>query len=495
MARERTRLTVRRVRWAIFLNTQSHHHRNGAAGEQMRRMRAAAVVRLGWQQPACALALLVLLVHPPAASSDPPGAGRDWGSLPDAPPRRTFARRMAGAAGCSVAFELPAPAAVVAAGPVTVRVQVSSAPGARPGQLPCRPAVALYHNNARAAVLTEPDGSDEERATGATEATGRESASHVVLLSATLTAEEGAHALHAVLLDEAGAVTTTAAYATFLARAQPPGDAATLHTARLKSLQARAERACREGAVRDDRGGVRTATSPCDALLQLGHELRLAGEWGAAAELLGHVICLAAGREGDLAHALHVYPYLELAKGALAAGDTQSVRRSLQTIQRLQPGYILPTPHPGPGTASRRQGRDAGAQDDEDIKSAGADGRQAGRVLEGSLIIDADAVRHVLLEHAWHLVCEWTALEFIGPAGMLSWDTAVGNPGGHYRLLHHIASQLRDSLIIEMGVCVCVCLFSFFSGGWLHVCKDLHVPCTTLPPSSTSPSLFKRACV
>lgn len=70
------------------------------------------------------------------------------------------------------------------------------------------------------------------------------------------------------------------------------------------------------------------------------------------------------------------------------------------------------------------------------------------------MIIDAEAVRQSQLRHVWHLVCEWTALEFVGPPGMLSGDTAVGNPGGHYRLLRHIASQFRDALIIEMGVCV-----------------------------------------
>ena len=68
------------------------------------------------------------------------------------------------------------------------------------------------------------------------------------------------------------------------------------------------------------------------------------------------------------------------------------------------------------------------------------------------MIIDAEAVRQSQLRHVWHLVCEWTALEFVGPPGMLSGDTAVGNPGGHYRLLRHIASQFRDALIIEMGV-------------------------------------------
>ena len=90
------------------------------------------------------------------------------------------------------------------------------------------------------------------------------------------------------------------------------------------------------------------------------------------------------------------------------------------------------------------------------------------------------------MSRTWHLVCEWTALEFVGPAGMLGLDvpaktnlsatngtrgglapegltgvrgegwllglpSAVGNPGGHYKLLYHIASQLRDELIVELG--------------------------------------------
>ena len=341
-----------------------------------------------WQTRDCALALLVLSLHPYAASSDPPGPLRGLAAdldLPETPPRRTFARRMANAAGCSLAFELPAPAAVVAAGPVTVRVQVAAAPDGRSDhQTQCRAAVALYHNNARAAVLSEDINSGKERAA---QSTGSQPASHVHL-SATLTVEEGAHALHAVLLDEAGAATSTVAYATFLAREQllsntPPDDTAARRTARLKSLQAHAERACREGVVRDDRGGVRTATSPCDALLQLGHELRLAGEWGAAAELLAHVIYLsaAAGREGDLAHALHVYPYLELAKCALASGDAHSARRSLQTIQRLQPGYILPTPHPSPGTASGWRGRHERARGEGDVAGARDEGASARIVM------------------------------------------------------------------------------------------------------------------
>lgn len=41
--------------------------------------------------------------------------------------------------------------------------------------------------------------------------------------------------------------------------------------------------------------------------------------------------------------------------------------------------------------------------------------------------------------------------QLLGPAGMLAEGGAVGNPGGHYRLLSHIASQLRNALIVEMG--------------------------------------------
>ena len=41
--------------------------------------------------------------------------------------------------------------------------------------------------------------------------------------------------------------------------------------------------------------------------------------------------------------------------------------------------------------------------------------------------------------------------QLVGPAGMLSEGGAAGNPGGHYQLLAHIASQLRGALIVEMG--------------------------------------------
>ena len=242
-------------------------------------------------------------------------------------------------------------------------------------------------------------------------------------MSAVLSVGEGAHTLHAVLLNDAGAATMTVAHAAFLARSLAPDQDSRGHPSNnislrikeLYSLEARAERACREGMIRDDRGGVRTATSPCDALLQLAHELRLAGECRDASRLLARLVQLSAGveRKGDLAHATHVYPYLESAKCALAGRDTVAVARAIQTIHRLQPGYRLSNPYPGLTPQ--------GGASDEDLELSRSDG--------STFLIDPERILQADLRRVWHLVCEWTALEFVGPAGMLSYGSAVGNPG------------------------------------------------------------------
>ncbi|EKX45454.1 hypothetical protein GUITHDRAFT_108718 [Guillardia theta CCMP2712] len=62
--------------------------------------------------------------------------------------------------------------------------------------------------------------------------------------------------------------------------------------------------------------GIRSMTSPCDALVQLGHELRVR----------------------------HVYPYLEHAKACMQTGAAEEAIRTLQLIHRLQPGYEVLTP-------------------------------------------------------------------------------------------------------------------------------------------------------
>ena len=236
-----------------------------------------------------------------AVSGGEGGAGATNGA-----PRRTFARAGVEAAGsCRLAFDLPLSAAVVEAGPVSVACVCACM------HHPC-PAVALYHNGVASAPLRRvaDGGASPERFT------------------AEITAAEGAHALHAVLLDADGNPTTAVAHASFLSRARvpddpPPDPSAPARVRHLQRLSEPAARACRGGVVRDDRGGVRTATSPCDALLQLGHELRLAGDWPSASRFLAQVVqeSAAHGRKGDLAHHTHVYPYLEIAKGSLAAND------------------------------------------------------------------------------------------------------------------------------------------------------------------------------
>lgn len=245
----------------------------------------------------------------------------------------------------------------------------------------CKLAVALYHNNIKTTLMAHDEGSC--------------STAPNVVLSATITVNEGSHELHAVLLS-GDVATLTVAHATFLARAQyasdmqaMQGDETARRTRRLNSLEVHAQRACREGIIRDSRAGVRTATSPCDALLQLAHELRLEGDWAAATRLLAHVVSLSAhgGREGDLAHVVHVYPYLEMAKASRAAEHHSAAQRAMQTIHRLQPGYLLPAPYPTLPEEER------------------------------GLTIDAQRIREANLEVVWHLVCEWTALEFVGPAG------------------------------------------------------------------------------
>ena len=76
-------------------------------------------------------------------------------------------------------------------------------------------AVALYHNNIKTALL-RPTSTTNTGHPGATDKT------RLHHLSATINVAEGAHVLHAVLLDETGAATASVAYATFLARTHLP---------------------------------------------------------------------------------------------------------------------------------------------------------------------------------------------------------------------------------------------------------------------------------
>jgi len=290
--------------------------------------------------------------------------------------------------------------------------------------------VLIYHNGVKADLLrVEEDPDPLANDWGST-------------LSTAIVVEEGAHVMHAVLLDDAGEATMAVAHAAFLARSPPPEEADGGHARDdvsrqlrdLRSLETRAERACREGTVRDDRGGVRTATSPCDALLQLAHELRLAGDWRDASRLLARLVYLSAAgdRQGDLAHARHVYPYLEAAKCALAARDPVAAARAMQTIHRLQPGYRLPNPSPRPASE--------GAREFAPVAAEGVPGFK--------LVIDPAKIRSTDLRRAWHFVCEWTALEFVGPAGMLSYGSAAGNPGSVERGARGLVERVRGKRML-----------------------------------------------
>jgi len=76
-------------------------------------------------------------------------------------------------------------------------------------------AVALYHNNIKTALLRPTNTTN----TGHPRVTDKTPLHH---LSATINVAEGAHVLHAVLLDETGAATSSVAHATFLARTHLP---------------------------------------------------------------------------------------------------------------------------------------------------------------------------------------------------------------------------------------------------------------------------------
>jgi hypothetical protein len=109
----------------------------------------------------------------------------------------------------------------------------------------------------------------------------------LLCLSATIPVAQGAHTLHAVLLNASGLPSTLVAHASFLARTAVPIAEALARPQALLLLEAPAARACAGGGGEE---GIRTATSECDALLQLAHELRLAGEWHTAARLLAQVV-------------------------------------------------------------------------------------------------------------------------------------------------------------------------------------------------------------
>ena len=108
----------------------------------------------------------------------------------------------------------------------------------------------------------------------------------LLCLSATIPVAQGAHTLHAVLLNASGLPSTLVAHASFLARTAVPIAEALARPQALLLLEAPAARACAGGGGEE---GIRTATSECDALLQLAHELRLAGEFHTAARLLAQV--------------------------------------------------------------------------------------------------------------------------------------------------------------------------------------------------------------
>ena len=66
------------------------------------------------------------------------------------------------------------------------------------------------------------------------------------------------------------------------------------------------------------------------------------------------------------------------------------------------------------------------------------------------MILDPAAVGAMDLSPIHQFVCEWTAAELLSPAGMVT-ASAAGNPGGHYRLLAHLATVAPPGLIVELG--------------------------------------------
>lgn len=167
---------------------------------------------------------------------------------------------------------------------------------------------------------------------------------------------------------------------------------------------------------------TRTWHSPCAATLQLAHEHRMGGRHDNAEALMVHAISASASRDGerDAAHAVHVYGYLEMARSLHSRGMRASSTRCLNLVRRLQPGYALPRPLTLPPPA------------------------------QSELSLDLAMVSAVDLSSVHQLVCEWTAYELQAQAGMSSLS-AADSPGGHYKLLHYVASLLRGATIIEMG--------------------------------------------
>ena len=167
---------------------------------------------------------------------------------------------------------------------------------------------------------------------------------------------------------------------------------------------------------------TRTWHSPCAASLQIAHEQRIAGRHESAEDLVVLAISASASRDGerDAAHAMHVYGYLEMARSLHSRGMREDAARCLHLIQRLQAGYTLPRPLTAPAPSS------------------------------SELSLDLAKVSAVDLGQVQHLVCEWTAYELQAQAGMSSMS-AADSPGGHYKLLHYVASLMRDATIVEMG--------------------------------------------
>lgn len=111
-------------------------------------------------------------------------------------------------------------------------------------------------------------------------------------------AKEGMHLVHAELLID-GRQTGCVAYSRFLARNKD------------FDLESSARALCQKG--QEAYVAMVTASSFCDALLQLGHEARLRKEFIKARELLADVVWISArqDRVGDMAHHVLVYPYRE----------------------------------------------------------------------------------------------------------------------------------------------------------------------------------------
>lgn len=182
--------------------------------------------------------LALLLLHALSVGAPAPGEGDFLAAQPQEP-RRTFCSVGRDAHGTRISFTLPLPHAAVPAGPMEISVLVSGdTEVARSG-----PVILYVDAPTHRPVLMQA-------------ASSGESTPGERRLSAMVDVQCGSHTLQAALLDADGVQTGAVAFTSFMARG-PDFD-----------LEQAARAECRG----EKTGVIRTATSKCDALLQLARE-------------------------------------------------------------------------------------------------------------------------------------------------------------------------------------------------------------------------------